>query len=340
MTTTATITNTSHRMMPWDVMGRDLDVADGSVADVLAASGLDYTVRTLEVAAFERPDADTPIPLANFTEAPHLKAIARPHPKTGQTMILNVASQGYQIIQNDEAFAVADDMRDLGAQIVGAADFRSGGSSLLAVKLPETITVTTPGGRDASELFLLIRNSHDGSSSISYTLTTMRLACTNALPTMRGDKVASRWSVRHSRNASDRLLDVRQTLRDSVGYAEYFQAHAQKLADTAMTDAQFRSIVADLLPIASDATERVRDNREQARAELVNLYRTSPTLDGVRGSAWGGYNALTEHLDHFRTVRGARTDSERSTARAEGALYGTAANRKKQIWETFAALAN
>ena len=31
---------------------------------------------------------------------------------------------------------------------------------------------------------------------------------------------------------------------------------------------------------------------------------------------------------------------QRGTARAEGALYGTAANRKKQIWETFAALAN
>ena len=62
----------------------------------------------------------------------------------------------------------------------------------------------------------------------------------------------------------------------------------------------------------SEATARHR--RERA-AGIVKLW-TSPTIAPIAGTRWAAYNAVTEYLDHVVPVRGARTASDASAARA------------------------
>ena len=72
---------------------------------------------------------------------------------------------------------------------------------------------------------------------------------------------------------------------------------------------------------------------EPARADERLLYQTSDTLDGIRGTLWGGLNAITEWYDWARPVR----QDDADVARAEGALEGPYARRKAGVWDRFLA---
>lgn len=334
MPSTIETPKSTDRRMPWDVMGGDLGVSDAPVADVLATSGLNYEVRALGVAAFERTNADEPLALANFTEAPTLQAIVRPMPEGGDK-VLAVTGSRYTIVQNGEAFAVADDLRHLGAQIVGAADFRGGGSSLLAVKMPQGVTVTTPSGKDYTDLNLVIRNAHDGSASVTFALTPIRLACTNALP-VAVSGAAQAWKIRHTPTAQARVSEAHAAILAAAGYAAELQGIAQRMADTRMVDAEFDKIVASMWHADPDDESRKAEQRRQTQEEVRALYATSETLAGVRGTMWGGFNALTEYMDHYRPVKG-NTPEAQAVSRAEGSLEGPYVRRKAAIWDRFLA---
>jgi hypothetical protein len=58
-----------------------------------------------------------------------------------------------------------------------------------------------------------------------------------------------------------------------------------------------------------------RHRRERASG-IVKLWNSSPTIAPIAGTRWAAYNAVTEYLDHIVPVRGARTASDASAARA------------------------
>lgn len=334
MTTTAnTITGPKYgesRDMPWNVMGADLTGKSRTSLDAaLKESGLDFTVRTLPVVAHDGPEGE-PIAFHTLIDAEKSRAVVRPTPQGDK--VVGMVGTRYTPIQNREAFAVAEDLvGDFGATITGMADFRHGGASLMVMDLQRPITLTTPdGGTDVMDLNLLVKNSHDGSSALTFALTPMRLACTNALQAALRDAKRS-WKISHTPNAQERVSLAVQAIKEAVGYQESFQAAAQAMMDQPMVDAEFAKIVASLWKVDPEATGKVADRKRETQAQVISLYKESPTLEGIRGTRWAGYNALTEYLDHFRPVKG-----QEAVARAEGALEGPNVRVKGNIWSMFA----
>ena len=323
--------STDSRDLPWNVMGGALSVEHTNVQTALIEQGLDYDTRTVEVQAVST-DADG---FASVLPAPKHRAVVRPRPGGLGEMVVGVVGTRYTPIQNREAFAVADLLcAEWDSRIVGAADFRNGGSSLLVVDVHQPVRLTTPAGtEDVTDLYLLIRNAHDGSSALTFALTGMRVACTNALQAALGS--ASRtWKMSHTPNALQRVELAERSIVNSLAYHDAFEAQAQAMIDAQMTDREFEKIVAGLWPIepekiASGELSKSEERRLAVRAEVTNLYHTSPTIEQVRGTLWGGYNALVEFYDWLRPVR----DGE--TSRAEGMLDGPYVRRKGAIWDLF-----
>jgi phage/plasmid-like protein (TIGR03299 family) len=334
MTTTAnTITGPKYgesRDMPWNVMGAELTgKAHTDLGKALTESGLDFTVRTLPVVAYDKAD-DEALAFASFIEADKSRAVVRPTPQ-GEKVVGMVGTR-YTPIQNRDAFAVAEDLvGDFGAIITGMADFRHGGASLMVMDLQRPITLTTPeGGTDTMDLNLLVKNSHDGSSALTFALTPMRLACTNALQAAIGGAQRA-WKISHTPNAQERVNLAVQAIHEAVGYQEKFQAAAQAMMDQPMVDAEFAKIISGIWKVDPEATGKVADRKRETQAQVLDLYRNSPTLEGIRGTRWAGYNALTEYLDHYRPVKG-----QADVARAEGALEGPNVRVKGNVWKMFA----
>lgn len=321
------------REMPWNVMGGSLNVTDAPVADVLKAANLDYQVRLVPVAGYEVAEGE-PIAFADFTYGEGLKGVVRPMPDGSQKM-LSVVGSRFRPIQNDAAFTVADNLREMGSKITGAADFRAGNASLLVVDLAKPVRLVRPdGGIDVTDLNLLIRNAHDGSAALTFALTGMRLACTNAVQAAIG-KAQRTWKISHTPNAQARMDLAVKALLLATDYQAAFQAVAQGMMDTPMVDAEFAKIVARLWAVDADAEGATADRRRGIQEQVVALYHSSSTLEGVRGTRWGGYNALTEYMDHVRPVKGADTKAQ-LIARAEGALDGPYVRTKESIWRMMA----
>lgn len=325
------VTAPADRRLPWDTMsglsGQDFP----SVEAALAATHLDYQVSVWDLYGAPRQEAPL-LGTGNLIHAPELRTITRPMPD-GSTKILAATGSRFTPIQNADAFAVADDLvADHGSKIVGAADFRSGGSSLLVVDVNRPVTLRLPNGtEDVSDLSLIIRNAHDGSAALTFALTSMRLACTNALRASIAGARAS-WKVSHTPNSAERVNLAMQSIREVVAYQDAFTVAAQAMVDQAMTDAEFSKIVARIWPIATGKEDSKAGQHAQAmREDVGTLYQSSETLEGARGTLWGGLQALTEWYDWSRPVRS--DDADRT--RAEGALDGPYARRKANLWDMF-----
>ena len=334
MTTTAnTITGPQYgtsREMPWNVMGKELTgKAHTNLDKALKESGLDFTVRTLPVVAHDGPEGE-PIAFHTLIDAEKSRAVVRPTDQGDK--VVGMVGTRYTPIQNRDAFQVAEDLvaPKYGAKIVGMADFRHGGASLMVMDLCRPITVERDGVSDTMDLNLLVKNSHDGSSALTFALLAERIACTNALPAAIAGAKRS-WKISHTPNAQERVSLAVMAIKEAVGYQEKFQAVAQKMLDTDMVDAEFAKIVAGLWKVDPDATGKVADRKRETQAEVIRLYKESPTLEGLRGTRWGGYNALTEYLDHFRPVKG-----QEDVARAEGALDGPNVRVKANLFKMLA----
>lgn len=104
----------------------------------------------------------------------------------------------YTPIQNRGAFDVARPLLgEYGATIDGMANFRHGGACLMSVDLGRPIVLNRPdGGTDTTAQYLLVKNSLDGSSALTFSLTSVRVACTNVLlAPRRRDGVRRRFWV-------------------------------------------------------------------------------------------------------------------------------------------------
>lgn len=328
------IVKPDQRRLPWDVMGRGLSGHDyRSVDEALTAAGLDYRVEVMDLYAAPRTQASVASP-EGLVHAPALRTIVRPMPD-GTQKVLAASGTRYTPIQNADAFAVADDLvRDHGSRIIGAADFRSGGSSILVVDVNAPVTLRTPDGtEDRTDLSVVIRNAHDGSSALTFAITGVRLECTNMLrAAIKGANAT--WKVSHTPNAQGRVDLAGQAIREVIAYRDAFTVAAQEMMDTEMTDREFQAIVERMWPVADAKRDTKAAQAALARrSEVVDLYLSSPTLEGVRGTVWGGMNALTEWYDWARPVR----QDDADVARAEGALDGPYARRKAGVWDTFLA---
>ena len=114
-----------------------------------------------------------------------------------------------------------------------------------------------------------------------------------------------------------------QAARDSLGltfaYIEAFEAEAEAMIDTTVTDAQFFEAAATVFgQPAPDAPARTRNAARRRDAVLAHLWHDAPTQDGIRGTAWAAYQA--------RGVRrpprpGARQDRRRHRPRHPAAHH-------------------
>lgn len=321
------------RTLPWDAMGGALSTKAKTVTAALEESGLDYDVEVRQAISghAHRPDGSGLNARTKHT-APKHQALVRPMPD-GSEMVLAFTKKRYTPIQNRDAFSVADYLvKEFGAKVIGAADFRDGARSLLVVDLAQPVKLVQPdGGVDQVDLDLIISNDHAGNAALTMALTPMRFSCTNALPAAM--KNAERvWKVSHTPKAQTRLDLAAEAVLKAVDYRDAFQAQAQAMMDQAMVDAEFQKMVAKLYPVKSSDEGVKAERRRETQAQLLDMWHHSPTIQGIKGTRWAGFNVVTEWLDHFRPVRG-----EESVARAEGALDGPYVRQKAALWGMFAA---
>jgi phage/plasmid-like protein (TIGR03299 family) len=268
--------------LPWHGLGQELH-GRPTVREAITASGLDWEVEL--------------VPLV--TEDAHAPAPARAVRRTTDQRILGIVGPSYHTLQNRDAFAFFQPFLDAGLAALHTGGSLCGGKKvwLLARIEREPLVI---GADDTIEKFVLLSNSHDGSTSVRVGLTPIRVVCTNTLALAHADKAGSKLiRVRHTRRLTDNL----DALREVMDLAEQeFTATAEqyrRLRNRGINQNDLTRYVRQVFQIES------KQLNGQQRRILESCFRLfeegrGAELPGVRGTLWGAYNAVTEYLGYER----------------------------------------
>lgn len=305
----------SARETPWHRLGtvtEDCLTAE----DALRTAHLDWTV--------EKHPLQAPVITEDgvtMVDVPGKFATIRQNPFTGQHEALGVVGNQYQVVQNaDNADFLNALVDESGAHFETAGSLNGGRNVFVTMKVPNTMLI---GGHDAVDLFLVATNSHDGSSTFKVAATPTRVVCANTLRMALGSAKAT-FSTRHTSGAKGRIEEARQALGLTFRYAEAFQAQAERMIEQEITNREFDALVASLYPEGKDETARQAKAREERAGVMRSLFTTAPTQEGIRNTAWGAYNAITEYIDWSWPVQGD------DVARAERIALGGWIDSEKQ----------
>ena len=308
----------SARVPAWHRLGQLVPEAVNA-ADALRLAHLDWTVTKEQqtVTVLSESGVSTLV-------SPDV-ATVRVNPFTGLPEILGTVSPGYEVVQNSELAPFLDAIvAESGAHFETAGSLRGGSRVFLSLKLPTGIMV---GGVDRVDNYLVVTNSHDGGSSLTAVITPTRVVCANTLSVALAHNVSS-VKLRHTTNVKDRMAQARQTLGVTVKYLDEFEAIANSMLATSVTNGEFDRLIKAVWPekdTRTDKSTRGATIAANRTAKVTDLFRNAGTNEVGRGTAWGAWNAVTEYLDHFQ----GSGDPDRSAERV--ALGGTDALKRKAL---------
>lgn len=282
----------SAKIDAWHQLGTVVDhtmTADGAL-NLAHLSG--WNVR--KEAMFTGPD---------LLEVPDSYAIVRDNPfTTGQIDVLSTAGNAYHPIQNEEHAALLDALVDeAGAHFETAGSINGGRRVFVTMKLPGYMSI---GGVDKIENYIAAINSHDGSMRFTIMTTPVRIVCQNTLNMAMADNKGL-FQVRHTMGAKNTIVsEARKALDLTFTYLEDFQAEAERLINTPLTDKRFEEIIEAEFGVPSDAHPSAITRSENKKDEFFELFALANTHEGIRNTAWAGANALIEWADHHAPVHG------------------------------------
>lgn len=326
------------RAFPLSVVGENVTGAQTS-AEALHAAGLDgWNLRKVPLTAVVREDHEDGDHFTDYTvTVPNKYAVVGDFGgiETMRFRSLGVVGERYQLVQNEQTFALLDDVLDAAGQELPfeyAGSMYEGRKVFVGMLLPKTIRV---GGFDDVQMRLLAVNTHDGTSPFTLSLHINRVPCTNAIElTKRQAKGAQQhWELRHTSSIEGRVQQARETLQLTFAAVDEFEREAQELIEKSITERQFERLVENVFPIPPVATERQRDSIGQTRLQVRSIYRgETGTQEQIKGTAWGALNAFVEWADWSREVRIPKAQQQTlqtDTARALAQLDSRHVNRFK-----------
>lgn len=298
---------------PWHRLGKRLD-GPATAAEAITAAGLDYTVELQSL----KTEADLRVP--------RRKAVVR----TDTRAVLGVVSKGYTPIQNRQCFNFLDSLvADNGIRYHTAGSLGKGERIWLLARLPSHIRVR--GSDDEVQKFLLLNNSHDGSSALRCLFTGIRVVCANTLNAALREGAGEGIAIRHRGNLAAKVREARDALGLAQRFFDDLEGRIDRLAMHTPTQAQLAGYFKVLFP---DFEERRATRAENVRSRLTELFESGLGQDipQIRHTSWAAFNAVSEYVDHHKPTRG-RDDADRGSKRLESSLFGTGANLKAKAFE-------
>lgn len=259
------------------------------------------------------------------------QAILRDNPADAEVEVIAVVGDRYRAVQNEQAFAVAPFLEELGAKVETAGSIRGGRQVFLTLTMPNGVVIDPSGAGDAINNYLALWTSHDGSLAVEASATPVRVVCANTLDAALGDAKRA-YKVRHTATAQDRLAEAQQIFLRANRYFEAVAEEAAKLIQVEVDNKAFFEIVQRVYPKPGTEGGPAESKRGKTvwtkKVDKLHEILNSQTNTNIKGTAWGAYSAMTERIDWHRKARGGDGSS---IAIAASGVAGPAQDEKSLI---------
>jgi phage/plasmid-like protein (TIGR03299 family) len=242
---------------------------------------------------------------------------------TESNIILGAVTDRYKVMQNVEAFNFFDSVVKSEEAFYHSAGALGNGERIwLLAKLPKNILVYKD--IDIVEQYLLLTNSHDGTSALMMYFTPIRVVCQNTLTQSLNNK-SEGISIRHTTNMQDKVNEARRALGLAVNFYGKFEEEAKKMVNTPLDIATAGRYYEGLLKI--EDTEEASTQKKNTYDELIHLFQHGKgnDVEGIKNTVWAGYNAVTEYADFNKTFKGDN--------RVKSILFGSSAELKRRAFQ-------
>lgn len=203
-------------------------------------------------------------------------------------------------LQNREAFDFFQPFVEAGeCSLETAGSLCSGQKVWVMAKIQRPNAEIVPG--DSVAKFVLLSNSHDGTTAVRVGFTPIRVVCANTLAMAHGDKASKLIRVRHSKDVKKNVEKIRETMNLAD---EEFEATAEQyraLANHNINSADLRKYLKIVFKMEEDES-KIATRSKNILSELEGLFETGHGNDNpaVRGTWWAAYNGVTQYLSYNR----------------------------------------
>jgi phage/plasmid-like protein (TIGR03299 family) len=299
---------------PWHGLGAKVDKAMTS-GEAITLAGLDWRVLKMPIFFGENHPVK-----GKFATV-----------RTDSNEALGVVGDKYRVLQNKEAFSFFDAIVGEKLAMFHTAGALGVGERIwMLAKLPGELWVTP---KDNIEQYLLLTNSHDGSSAVQIMATPIRVVCQNTLNVAINMRTDQKTRVRHTLNMGTGIEEIRTQLGLVGNYFRIFEELGRHLVSKQANT----KVVEELFDALGLSTLKAKESTrtENIRYEILGLFdhgkgNRDPL---VKGSAWALFNGVTEYVDFNRSARG-KTDGQRLESRAESLLFGSGADIKQRALDS------
>lgn len=301
---------------PWHKLGKALP-AGISLEQLCTAAGLDWKVEKQLLA------------LPNGAPTEHYAVVRS---SDGRILGDRTVKKNFKLLQNDKAFAWFKPFVDSGLATPQTAGALFDGARIwVLAKLNQNADVIVSAANDVVERYILLAHAHDGSLAIHGGYTATRVVCNNTLSVGLGENTAIR--IRHTANAGEALKAAQDSIMQAGPLFEKAAQVFRALAGKSFTNAQLTVYLRALFPATVRKAEIEAEARETFASLLAGPVKRRPdaeiehdaavraaeransrahdriveilesggrngdlNVNGVRGTAWAAYNAVTEYM--------------------------------------------
>lgn len=300
---------------------------DASEAEWIEGAGMAWRIQRSKVRYFADAEGATQL------EIPDQHVLMRSDTKAA----LGIVSAKYKVVQPAHTLQFFRDLiEDAGFKLTSAGTMFGGRKFWAQAAVGDNFEI---GAGDKVQGYLLLATSADGSSGTEGKFVATRVVCNNTLTAAMGER-GKHGTVKMSHRSTfnpNTMKDRLGIARDSfVTMAEQMRA----LASVKVSQADAADFVRKLLrpeevtKVVANAAARiaetegaqdfqslltrgaapridVQDDKRRAprgEADILRLFAgdaRGSNLPGVRGTAWGLLNAVTEYVDHHATAKSA-----------------------------------
>jgi phage/plasmid-like protein (TIGR03299 family) len=225
---------------------------------------------------------------------------------------LGITHRGFQPLQNREGALIFDAIFGRQKDVYHTGGYLKNGEIVwLLAKLPKDMEILAG---DEVNPYALFTNSHHGTIAIDFRITTVRVVCQNTLAlALEGNDIKTFFKHAHDGDYSALQGQAEQFFSDAMAGIDDLQQTFAAMAGFAFPEGRIKEFARLLFPeprmplgVRRDSPRykaflSMQRKAEQARQAVLYLvtHGKGADLKGVKGSLWGGLNAVIEYIDHY-----------------------------------------
>lgn len=282
------------RFDSYGLVGAELDTTDA--AEALAQADLNWKVVP------GTAHSTVILPSGVVTEQFTHKRTTNRVDDDGTVTPLGVVGTKYEAIQNHETIGLLQNLVDsTEAKFTAAGHTHGGRRTFVVMELPEGLQI---GSLDPMRTRMVVVNWHDGSGKLRAIPTAERLFCTNQFPSLQRSEF--QFSARHVAGSLEVGMDqIRKAIDLSFQTFAEIKQIGDELVTIPMNVTQFLQMTDKVYGDPAEADSKRAGERQAARrGKLLDIFTGAENLEGVRGTAWSGLQAVIEYEDWIKPRRG------------------------------------